>query len=524
MRSLVGLLLVGSVGAGAAAGAASGSLRAAERRAEPARVAFVMPPSRSSVVTSRDGEPARADGARPPAGVEEPAFEAAQADIESEPPYAEPRLVSTGKVTTVYARPNTDARRLGYLRAGAVVARSAKTVAGKGCEAGFHEIAPEGYVCIGATASTDVEHVMARVVPRRADRDGAMPYLYGIVAHAGMPLYTRVPTAPEQRRAEPDLGGHLRRKPGHGFEHVGDDPLPWFLQDGSPSISTHGYRRSRGQLVERRTLPRSGYAFVSTFEAEGRRYGLTTDLVLVPLDRATRVEPSRFHGLPLSEETPLPVAFSRSRKVGLYSGDPATRGLKFERFLEYREAVPVTGRTARVGKLVYLETRAGDWIRDEHLVLVGARQELPPGVKENDKWIDVSVLKQSLVAYVGRQPVFVTLVSTGKDGIEDPETSHATVRGDFRVHTKHVSVTMDGDDPGDEFELNDVPYVQYFSRGYALHAAYWHDGFGTPRSHGCVNLAPLDARWLFGWTDPPVPTTWHGAMSVARGTVISIRP
>ncbi len=59
------------------------------------------------------------------------------------------------------------------------------------------------------------------------------------------------------------------------------------------------------------------------------------------------------------------------------------------------------------------------------------------------------------------------------------------------------------------FLLRDVPWIQYFESGYALHAAYWHDVFGTPRSHGCVNLAPVDAHRLFMWTDPPVPTGWH---------------
>ena len=59
------------------------------------------------------------------------------------------------------------------------------------------------------------------------------------------------------------------------------------------------------------------------------------------------------------------------------------------------------------------------------------------------------------------------------------------------------------------FQLRDVPYIQYFESGYALHAAYWHDVFGTPRSHGCVNLSPVDAHRVFLWTDPPVPEGWH---------------
>jgi lipoprotein-anchoring transpeptidase ErfK/SrfK len=63
-----------------------------------------------------------------------------------------------------------------------------------------------------------------------------------------------------------------------------------------------------------------------------------------------------------------------------------------------------------------------------------------------------------------------------------------------------------------------------FHRGFALHAAYWHDDFGRVRSHGCVNLSPRDAAWLFEWTDPHVPTTWHSALNKERGTVVIVRP
>jgi lipoprotein-anchoring transpeptidase ErfK/SrfK len=138
--------------------------------------------------------------------------------------------------------------------------------------------------------------------------------------------------------------------------------------------------------------------------------------------------------------------------------------------------------------------------------------------------VDVSILRQVLVAYEGVRPVYATLVSTGVDGLGDPEKTHSTVRGRFLVHTKHVTANMSGDEVGDEFDLRDVPYVQYFTEGYALHAAYWHDAFGTPRSHGCINLSPLDARWLFEWTDPPVPKEWHGAMSLREGTLVSVHP
>jgi lipoprotein-anchoring transpeptidase ErfK/SrfK len=75
------------------------------------------------------------------------------------------------------------------------------------------------------------------------------------------------------------------------------------------------------------------------------------------------------------------------------------------------------------------------------------------------------------------------------------------------------------------FQLRDVPYIQYFESGYALHSAYWHDVFGTPRSHGCVNLAPVDAHRVFLWTDPPVPEGWHAINTgeeLGEGTTIII--
>jgi lipoprotein-anchoring transpeptidase ErfK/SrfK len=150
---------------------------------------------------------------------------------------------------------------------------------------------------------------------------------------------------------------------------------------------------------------------------------------------------------------------------------------------------------------------------------------MPTWAASGRKWIDVSILRQSLVAYEGTRPVYATLVSTGADGLGDPKTTRSTIQGVFLIHTKHVTVTMDGDpDDEDRFDFRDVPFVQYFTDGFALHAAYWHDDFGTPRSHGCVNLAPRDASWLFEWTTPEVPLAWHGALSLRKGTLVYVHP
>jgi len=70
----------------------------------------------------------------------------------------------------------------------------------------------------------------------------------------------------------------------------------------------------------------------------------------------------------------------------------------------------------------------------------------------------------------------------------------------------------------DYYFLEDVPWTMYFNRDFALHAAYWHDGFGFQHSHGCVNLSPQDARWLFEWTAPTDQTGWTRATPDKPGT------
>jgi hypothetical protein len=88
---------------------------------------------------------------------------------------------------------------------------------------------------------------------------------------------------------------------------------------------------------------------------------------------------------------------------------------------------------------------------------------------------------------------------------------------------KGLSLHLGGEDP---YSVATVPWTQYFSDdGLALHTAYWHDAFGTKRSHGCVNLAPRDARWLYYWSDPQMPPGWTSASGIveAPGSIVRVR-
>lgn len=466
----------------------------------------------------RVGSEAAAPGAETRGNESDPASVAHEGPT---PDPREPVLVATSVETPVYDRPSSKAKVIGTLRRGAVVSRSAQPSGNDGCRNGFYEISPEGFVCAGIGASIDPDHPLARVASRRAERGEVLPYVYTRARVPSVPVYSRVPTAEELAVAEPRLSLASSRAAAAAFDGLPFDDAPPFLTGAAPSLADLGFRSAQKSVLVKTAVLHSGFALVTLFESGGRRYGLTADLTVVPLDAVTPVEPSQFHGVPLAEGQGLPIVFARSRSAAVYSGDPGPRGLRFERRLEYREAMPLTGKRAHVDGAAYLEAASGQWISDGDYFRVVAPAELPPWAAAGKRWIDVSIEHQSLIAYEGTRPVFVTLVSTGKDGTGDPETTRSTVQGEFRIHTKFVTATMDSEEIGDEYELRDVPYVQYFRDGYAFHAVYWHDGFGAPHSHGCVNLSPMDARWLFSFTDPPVPTAWHGARST-RGTLVSI--
>jgi lipoprotein-anchoring transpeptidase ErfK/SrfK len=113
-----------------------------------------------------------------------------------------------------------------------------------------------------------------------------------------------------------------------------------------------------------------------------------------------------------------------------------------------------------------------------------------PEPGDDGHWIDVDLTNQVTYAYEGETLVNSFLVSTGT-------WRHPTVTGQYYIYVKYLYADMAG--PG--YYLPDVPYVMYFYDGYGLHGTYWHNNFGTPMSHGCINLSIPDAEWLYYWAD-----------------------
>lgn len=484
------------------------------------------------------------------------------------PPANGPQLVSTSLATMVYAQPSTESEKLGYLRVGEKVARSVEAVSYEGCEHGWYRVRPVGYVCVGDRASLYLQHPIARALGKLPDLSKPLPYRYAFVRSIS-PNYLRVPTKQEQEKYEFKLARHLRSyakledqwqalevgandvplnaegvaigeppsappqlSMNERFGGSGQEMVPWWLDGGRKIPHLASYKAPRYAVIAGRVKRFTGVAVIDSFvpgDAAGqRRMAVTADGRLIPVSKLKPNTGSTWHGVAVGKQTgiSLPAGFIRHRQgadvFGNNTADEQSAGK-----LPFRSLVQLNGKVRNRGEKRQLQRTDGTWINSDDAAIAALPSKLPFFAKGKQKWIEISLNNQVMIAWEGSTPVYITLVSTGKGGLGDPKTTHASPQGTFWIREKHVTTTMDSDDVGNEFELRDVPWVQYFHHGYALHAAYWHDDYGRIRSHGCINMSPIDARWFFFWTTPGLPEGWHGVWqseATAKGTIVHIHP
>jgi len=320
-----------------------------------------------------------------------------------------------------------------------------------------------------------------------------------------------------------------------------------------------------------------------------RRFAITVDMRLIPTTKVKPDTGSAFHGVEIPEGMHFPFAFVTKKDSQLYNLLAEQDVASPQGGAPHRALVPLSGHARiKAGKRFY--QTLGDqqsWLQASDIGIVHHPAAWPEPAEKGEKWIDISIGQQVLTLYDGKVARYATLISSGRDQFGDPKKDLTTPLGDFRIQSKHVAAAMDSEENStvaggqksrapsldaegaattdrlkkavaagkklDEkdarrwanvqkgrhpeygvtrrrgstaFELRDVPWIQYFSAGFALHGAYWHDVFGIPRSHGCVNLAPIDAKVVFSWTDPPVPSGWHGinvTEDMGKGTWVHIR-
>ena len=186
------------------------------------------------------------------------------------------------------------------------------------------------------------------------------------------------------------------------------------------------------------------------------------------------------------------------------------------------------------GKATYLATKEpGVFVLESEASVVRAasapmgRPDPSSGLGRHT-WLDISVLDGWLVAYEGMTPIFATLIAPGRGGVpfgdRDPLETASTPTGNFRVDGKFATATMVSS-TNDTIVHTEVQFVQNFHGPHALHGAYWHDAWGEQKSGGCINLAPMDAKRVFEWSEPKLPDGWYGIRSVpdvGAATVVSV--
>lgn len=206
--------------------------------------------------------------------------------------------------------------------------------------------------------------------------------------------------------------------------------------------------------------------------------------------------PSHFSGVMLQEQPLYPFGWiNRQTQTAALPGG-ALDGASLNRY----QLVSLYAQDI-VGASLWYMIGQDQWVEQSFVSRVDVAPR-PEGVGPGEKWIEINTFEQTLAAYEGDRMVFATLVSTGR-------RSTWTPNGLNRIWAKLPTTPMSNQDVDPSspawYYLEDVEWTQYFSGAYALHAAYWHDAFSFTRSHGCVNLAPLDARWLFEFTSPVTP-------------------
>jgi hypothetical protein len=357
--------------------------------------------------------------------------------------------------TLVRAAPSDDAAEVGIVGKEARAAVVAALPGSGACATRWIGIAPRGWACEDRVAPSPEEPTQPRA-PIALDA----PVADGEVIVRG-------------------IYGMVRRGEVHAYASA-DDAL----------AGTNGRVLAGNNSVRRGAL----------VTIDGRKFW-KTKAGLIEAASISRYSPSRFHGVALADGDPMP-AWVRShrepREPVALRATPSARG-------------PVIGELAPRTVVTILETSAdGRFVRITDAGWI-ARADLraatlaapPPGAADDERWLDVDVDQQVLVAYEGARPVYATLVSTGG-------RQHATPATLTRVAAKLERRTMasDGAEGGDVYSVADVPWTMYYNLDFALHTAYWHDSFGKPRSHGCINLAPADARALYYWSSPDVPPGW----------------
>ncbi len=267
-------------------------------------------------------------------------------------------------------------------------------------------------------------------------------------------------------------------------------------------VYTHPSDAAQGQQP-RRWLG-AGFIWVSVGDKvtyDGRDFYEINPDEYVAAEALSVYTPSTFRGVALAAQPERPFAWILQpvQPRSLPGGGANLSAPVYQRY----DLVQIYA-TEHLGSQVWYLIGPHQWINQIYVGKV-TRTAPPAGVAPGAAWVDINLFEQTLAAYVGDQMVYATLISSGLPGWDTPT-------GLFRVWLRVDVGKMSGAyNRPDYYYLEDVPWTQYFYYSVGLHTAYWHDGFGYRRSHGCVNLPPWDAAWLYEWAPQDLPVWVHAS-------------
>ena len=378
----------------------------------------------------------------------------------------------------IFSKSDRTSLPAGLSRRGNIVPVETVVGSGQGCKGKWYRVRGSGYVCEdhGFFIDTNAKSLPEQYWTPAAHVDQPLPYDYAVIVETGSPIFWRIPQKSELKT----------------------------VLAGGESKSLRERSVAHHWVAIAKRLKSHGYEMVKTV----RGYYMLAEHV-------KPVESSQFSPV-MFDDSALGVAPSELGTAIVLTADAPVRRAKTDQVIGKAE------RYARfpIAQAINVEGQAQVCDANDRCVAEKDVRKFivatpPEDVQGDAQWIHVDLRQQVLTAYEGTKPKMATLISSGRGEFSTP-------LGTFYVHKKFHTRTMSGGDtPEGMYYVGQVPWTLYFWQSFAIHGAYWHDGFGHTKSHGCVNVPPIAARWLFAWADPILPEGWHGKVG-AKGPIVHV--
>lgn len=480
------------------------------------------------------------------------------------PTAATPRVHAQAHGVTIHSDASRDSAPLGTLALGAAVPMRGEPKSTEDCSGGWHGVEPAGYVCVGDAARTKPFEPRG-AMPRPAER-APLPYRYARVRRGGTVAYATAPGMLAQRLHEPNLDKRRRhprreRRLGAGANDVPLDDMglalgPPVVRPDAIGVAEDGYRYTTSffaldqrrptvapglrltveppappvtgalaphlprvtVLRHRSVVPLAADVQVEV-EGETRDLGVLPDGSFVPSERLEPVLGTAWHGLRLGE-VELPVAFALRSNVHPRVVE-GRRAIVQDEVYALREAIPLTGRFRTVDGERHYVASDDRWVRARDVIMIFNRHEFPDFATPGQRWLDVSLANQTLVAYEGKKALYATLISSGRDRLGDPEEGPSTPQGVFHLVRKRVTRDLPPPEVDSRYRVVGAPWALELDGGMAITGGVWQRIYGDARGHHDIAVSPIDAQFLFRWSPPSLPDGWH-SVEVSEGAASTI--